>query len=255
MTRLQSAAIALLAALLVTTATPAPARDGVLVSLATDAGKISVDQMPPIMRTAYLKGIRDELIAHGYDSGPDNNAFGKRFTAAIRRYQLDADLRPDGIASKELLEHLLFALPKIYADGSRAVPAHAAIPGNPANTRIVLAPPARTMRRRTGEPVPAPAPRGRVLAKPLPDDRSASTRAVPRLDRRPDPRPAIRAPRAGSGGFVSQTQRALRDRGYYQGPVDGRYSDGLADAIRAFQKNNRLPVTGVIDGPLLEALS
>lgn len=240
--------IVLLAAFIMTATGPAAARDDTLMISRVEPTGNPVEHMPPIMRAAYLKGIREELIAHGYDPGPDDNAFDDRFTTAIQRYQLDAGLRPDGIASKELLEHLLFALPKVYEDGSRGLPTQATLSGN---SHIALAPPARTIRRPGEEPVPSPAPRGRVATTPLPDDRPTTSRLHPR----PNAAPTSRIPRSGPGGFVSRTQRALRERGYYRGPIDGRFSDGLANAIRAFQKNNRLPVTGVIDGPLLESLT
>ena len=240
--------IALLAASVMAATGPAAARNDALVISRVEPTENPVEHMPPIMRAAYLKGIREELVAHGYDPGPDDNAFDDRFATAIQRYQLDAGLRPDGIASKELLDHLLFALPKVYADGSRGLPAQASLLGH---SRIALAQPARTIRQPDEDLVPSPAPRGRVTAKPLPDDRAAASRLHPR----PDAELTSRVPRSGPGGFVSQTQHALRERGYYRGPIDGRFSDDLANAIRAFQKQNRLPVTGVIDGPLLEALT
>ena len=49
-------------------------------------------------------------------------------------------------------------------------------------------------------------------------------------------------------------QSALARRGYYSGPVDGVIGSGTRSAIREFQNDNRLPVTGQIDGPLVQAL-
>ena len=49
-------------------------------------------------------------------------------------------------------------------------------------------------------------------------------------------------------------QSALARRGYYSGPVDGVIGSGTRGAIREFQNDNRLPVTGQIDGPLVQAL-
>jgi peptidoglycan hydrolase-like protein with peptidoglycan-binding domain len=248
MTSFQMGAIALYSVLLMVAALPATARDDALISARMGQAWTTVDQMPPLMRAAYLKGIRDELVAHGYDPGPDETLFDDRFRTAIQRYQIDSGLRPDGIASKELLEHLLFALPKVFANGSRSHPAHGAAPRY---GRIALASPARKSAASDDEPVPAPAPRGRVQAKLLSFPGESAHGAFPR----PDSVPGIGATASYSGGIVSQTQRALRARGYYRGPIDGQFSDELADAIRAFQKNNRLRVSGVIDGQLLAALS
>ena len=77
----------------------------------------ATESLPPQMEAAYLRGIQKELRAHGYDAGPVDGRMGPRTAAAIRRYQRDAGLPVDGVASKQLLDHLKFALPKTYAFG------------------------------------------------------------------------------------------------------------------------------------------
>ena len=77
-----------------------------------------VDEMPPQMRQAYIVGIQQELVAHGYHVGPVDGVIGKKTKGAIRQYQRDAQLSVDGVATKELLDHLKFALPKVYARGT-----------------------------------------------------------------------------------------------------------------------------------------
>lgn len=77
------------------------------------------------------------------------------------------------------------------------------------------------------------------------------------------PRPVYVAPRpiyverpvyvAPSSVEVS-VQRALAKRGYYGGPIDGDIGPGSRAAIRAYQVDRALPVTGRIDGPLLKSL-
>lgn len=49
-------------------------------------------------------------------------------------------------------------------------------------------------------------------------------------------------------------QRALRRFGYYHGPIDGEIGSGSRAAIRRFQADNGLGVTGRIDRSLLRAL-
>jgi peptidoglycan hydrolase-like protein with peptidoglycan-binding domain len=49
-------------------------------------------------------------------------------------------------------------------------------------------------------------------------------------------------------------QSALSKRGYYRGPIDGRIGASSRRAIRAFQSDQGLPVTGLIDHKLLKAL-
>jgi hypothetical protein len=49
-------------------------------------------------------------------------------------------------------------------------------------------------------------------------------------------------------------QSELARRGYYRGPTDGVIGRDSSEAIRAFQAAQGLPVTGVIDPKLLNAL-
>src|ERR1700759_3555923 len=55
-------------------------------------------------------------------------------------------------------------------------------------------------------------------------------------------------------GLATAVQAELARRGYYHGSIDGAIGPDSQDAIRAFQKSNNLPVTGLIDPPLLKAL-
>lgn len=55
-------------------------------------------------------------------------------------------------------------------------------------------------------------------------------------------------------GIATATQTGLANRGYYHGSIDGVIGPGSREAIRAFQKANNLPVTGLIDPALLKAL-
>lgn len=75
----------------------------------------SVDEMNPEMRVAYIRGIQEELAAHGYAPGPADGILGPRTRGAIRTYQRDAGLPVDGRATKELLDHLKFAVPRVTA--------------------------------------------------------------------------------------------------------------------------------------------
>jgi Putative peptidoglycan binding domain len=49
-------------------------------------------------------------------------------------------------------------------------------------------------------------------------------------------------------------QVALARRGYYHGPIDGDIGPGTSAAIRAYQYDNGLRVTGYIDGALIRSL-
>jgi Putative peptidoglycan binding domain len=48
-------------------------------------------------------------------------------------------------------------------------------------------------------------------------------------------------------GMATAVQTELANRGYYHGSIDVAIGPGSREAIRAFQKANNLPVSGVID--------
>ncbi len=54
--------------------------------------------------------------------------------------------------------------------------------------------------------------------------------------------------------LVIDVQRSLRRRGYYRGTLDGAAGPGTRAAIRAYQADHRLAVTGRLDGHLLHSL-
>jgi peptidoglycan hydrolase-like protein with peptidoglycan-binding domain len=137
----------------------------------------SVDEMTPEMRKAYIRGIQEELAAHRYDPGPADGLLGPMTRRAIRKYERDAGLPVDGVASKELLDHLKFAEP-------------------------------------------------RVTAKPDPE---------------PDP-------------LVLEVQTRLQELGYHRGELDGLMGGTTRESVRAYRYDAGLPISGAIDGPLLESL-
>lgn len=53
---------------------------------------------------------------------------------------------------------------------------------------------------------------------------------------------------------IRAAQEALRSRGYYRGPVDGRLSDATQRALLAFQIDNGVLATGNLDGRTAERL-
>ncbi len=53
---------------------------------------------------------------------------------------------------------------------------------------------------------------------------------------------------------VRSVQRALNDRGYGAGPVDGQWGPGTQDAVRRFQQASGLPQTGELGHSTLVAL-
>ncbi len=69
-------------------------------------------------------------------------------------------------------------------------------------------------------------------------------------DGKPAGAPADQRVAYGSEGpAVTTVQTQLNKLGFYKGPVDGKFGYRTYQAVRAFQRNNRLKVDGVV-GPL-----
>jgi len=68
------------------------------------------------------------------------------------------------------------------------------------------------------------------------------------------PAVVVRTGYAVGGSVEIDVQRALAHRGYYGGPVDGAIGPQTRAAIRTYQVDRGLPVSGRIDGPLLRSL-
>ena len=49
-------------------------------------------------------------------------------------------------------------------------------------------------------------------------------------------------------------QQALKELGFYNGPIDGRYSAATADAVRALQASLGVPQTGIVDAATMQAI-
>jgi len=57
-----------------------------------------------------------------------------------------------------------------------------------------------------------------------------------------------------TGERVKKLQQALKDQGYYNGTVDGSFRSGTYNAVKAFQKANKLYVDGVAGAKTLKLL-
>jgi hypothetical protein len=65
---------------------------------------------------------------------------------------------------------------------------------------------------------------------------------------------SVASHRSTAPSLASEVQIALARLGYYRGPIDGIIGSGTRRALRSFQITQRLPVTGLIDRPTLDAL-
>lgn len=195
----------------------------------------TVDEMSRAMGRAYVHGIQRALAARGYDPGGVDGAEGPRTRAAIRAYQKDSGLRETGRASRELLDHLEFSGP------ARERPA------STVEVQGLLA--ARGYYRAAVDGVAGPATRAALRRfqrdSGLPETGRADRATIDRL----------RFAEAARPPSTAEIQRLLAARGYYTGAVDGIAGPATRSAIRRFQRDAGLPVTGAVDAGLSRALA
>jgi hypothetical protein len=58
-----------------------------------------------------------------------------------------------------------------------------------------------------------------------------------------------------SSSMIVKAQQALRDDGFYSGPLDGTMNDGTREALRSFQRSKQINVTGRMDNETSRELS
>ena len=61
-------------------------------------------------------------------------------------------------------------------------------------------------------------------------------------------------PEYDTGSRVSEVQSALAREGYYDGPIDGNLGDATRKALRRYQRDHGLEVTGGISSGVIKAL-
>ena len=196
------------------------------------------------MGRAYVREIQRALAARGYDPGGADGAEGPRTRAAIRAYQKDAGLRETGRASRELLDRLKFSGPARERAASTV------------EVQGLLA--ARGYYTGAVDGVAGPA--TRFGGPPLPEGRRiAGNRARRSRDRRPSQ--VRRTARRGADPIDSAPLRPRRSSGCLRRAAITRARwTGIAgpatrSAVRRFQRDAGLPVTGVADAGLSRALA
>ncbi len=178
----------------------------------------AVDARP--LNPAQVTDVQWQLAVHGYDPGPADGVVGTRTRAAIRQYQADAALPVDGEPTLALLDHLQFTDPPVR------------------NTRPVAAV------ADTGLPRAASSqPRSLLSSSDSygAGQNTADIAAVPASD------DLMRI-------YTVTVQQALAAKGYRTGPADGVVGARTREAIRRYQSDYRLPVTGEVSLALVNHL-
>jgi peptidoglycan hydrolase-like protein with peptidoglycan-binding domain len=162
-----------------------------------------------------LADLQWQLAVHGYDPGASDSSVGPQTQAAIRRYQLDAGLPVDGRPSAALLEHLQYTDPPVM------------------NRQVA--------RASDGDPPDYAAPA----------DIAPSYGDETRYDEPPQPIGAAPSLRTI---YTVTVQQELAHRGYHVGAADGVLGRRTRAAIRDYQRDHGLPVTGEVSLELVNHL-
>jgi peptidoglycan hydrolase-like protein with peptidoglycan-binding domain len=161
---------------------------------------------------AQIAELQAELSDRGYDPGPQDGIVGPKVRTAIRTYQSDAGLPATGEATTSLLAHIQNA----------AADANAGEPDNIGTTDS----------RSNRDPQ-----RDNSGTSDSRDNRDPQSGHVGANDSRHDRN-------WDSEQAMAQLEGELQRRMYYVGEVDGEVDDQTRAAIRAYQRDAGLPVTG-----------
>jgi peptidoglycan hydrolase-like protein with peptidoglycan-binding domain len=179
------------------------------------AGSDAADATRPLT-SAEIGELQWQLAVHGYDPGTADGAVGWRTRQAIADYQQDAKLPIDGEPSAALLSHLRYTNPPVRS--ARLLASLGAGPSSGA-----ASPP---------RPVASPS-----AAGPIGGDLTAVPISAELL-----------------ATYTTAVQEALQAKGYRPGAADGLLGPRTRAAIRRYQQDYGLPVTGEVSLALLNHL-
>ncbi|HVR67738.1 MAG TPA: peptidoglycan-binding domain-containing protein [Verrucomicrobiae bacterium] len=208
----------------------------------------SMAQTSTVMTMPYsVAAVQRALNDLGYSAGPVDGLMGGKTRAAIRAYQIDNNLPVSGEPSRTLYDHIQRTLtarvnpaPAPSVDSSSVVEIQtrlrdrgyniAAINGTlDSSTTAAI----RAFQGDAGMPVNGIA--NAALLDQLRVGSTATSRALTRAE-------------------VVRLQQALAERGYDTGPADGVIGPKVRGAIRTYQADASMPVTGEATRTLLTSL-
>ncbi len=197
-----------------------------------------------------IRNLQQALNDLGYPAGYADGVVGARTRAAIRAFQVDSGLPVSGEPSLSLFDHLQRA----KAERARAM----APAPQPSPVSIQLVADTQAELRRRGYSIPAVT--GQLDAATMAAIRDYQADARLTVTGQPSESllAQLRSASAESGAAyreqVKRLQTALNARGYDAGPPDGALGPKTRNAIRTYQADSGLPVTGEVSSSLLAKL-
>ncbi len=232
---------------------------------------------PLLLRAGdQLRDVQTQLKGQGFFYGDVDGKSSQELAAAIRRYQIRNGLEVTGELNPETLGSLGIGA---TAPGTKPHPAASTPlpeprrttptkPNPPVNLRRdnpdetqppQYEPPAPSRYQRNGSRdtavVPPPAPlddRNPMASPPVSGNGSAS--GGNGFSQLFAGTPYSTAPRVIQEGTLRRAQQILAGRGFYRDEVTGQPGPGMEEAILAYQRSIRLPLTGRLDIQTLSVL-
>ncbi len=206
---------------------------------------------PPARATAapepkLIASLQKALSERGFYKGRIDGISGSRTRAAITAYQQSAGLPVTGEATASVLDHINTASVAPAVQPAKPVPPVAKAVAAAESPPTVPASPAKTV---AVEPAPAPAP---LATYPPPAPQVAAAPVPVTVVDQAAPTPVSLAPTSSGSAQPAPSasqryrsvERALNLIGYGPVPEDGVKGDAITDAIRRFELDHGLPITG-----------
>ncbi|HZP20063.1 MAG TPA: peptidoglycan-binding domain-containing protein [Bauldia sp.] len=207
--------------------------------------------LKPVPDVKTVVSLQKALAAKGLYKGAVDGIAGSRTRAAVAAYEKSAGLPVTGEPSADLLDRITTASIKPVAKGTPAKPAVATIPAKRVAPPADIPAPSASL-----EPATDIAP---VTRMPLPTD-PAPAAAAPVAVAAPAPAVSPAAPagpdpaRLAAELRYQQVQDALNRIGYGPLAVTGSENEETANAIRRFELDNGLPISGTANDRVLGRL-
>jgi peptidoglycan hydrolase-like protein with peptidoglycan-binding domain len=192
--------------------------------------------------------LQQSLSRLGYFDGPQTGYFGSLTQEALMRFQRDFGLMPDGVLGSQTQA----ALEKRLASSSTG-----------AGANFDIADVQRKLQNRGYydgriDGIYGSATRTAVTNFQrdfgLTPDGIVGSRTLAALNANSAIGGDTELPTSGQDVTVSEIQRLLRDKGYYDGSIDGVYGPTTRSAVISFQRDYGLKADGVVGSQTLQAL-
>ena len=200
-----------------------------------------------------MRNVQTELKNQGFYYGEVDGKFSPESSAAIKRYQIRNGLEVTGTLTKQTIESLGFGNPEPRA----ASPAGSSSPAAPtAPAPAATRSPANLRRESPVQENDRSFLRREEVDRPRSDDPSVVSPPVPlgpgaagdeEFALLFDKTPYATAPREVQEVTLRKAQTALAREGYYREAIDGVPGPATEEALFAYQRGARLPLTGRLD--------